>query len=184
MLNVHYEPDEEVLREDEKYRASMSSSKLEPCTLNPLIDFSSVNQAQPAVMPPPLPSFQPSSNALPSLPQEQAQSKDKLAENDGNDNPPIGFNVDALASVPPSYNSVIANKPANEQPSAPSASNKNLGGSFPNLPDIPNDDLDSSDKSDDSKKSNNSKPGNGDKGIDDVDFDEIQRRFAELKKKK
>lgn len=216
-MNVHYEPDEEVLMEDKKYNQGNDDSKPgasggsggaaqrpPPGSMSGLlIDLAPT--APTTNEPPPLPDMPPS-GPYGNLASEADFLKKQLS--DGRP-PEIGFidlppqPLDAGASVPPSYESVVSNQstkslPAPSGPPPPevppaSASAKpefNLDNLPPvyNLPDIPSelDDFGTSNKSThDGSSSNKRNDGNGSGagGKDDVDFDDLRRRFEDLKKR-
>ncbi|KAH9425612.1 Vacuolar protein sorting-associated protein ist1 [Dermatophagoides pteronyssinus] len=216
-LNVHYEPDEEVLMEDKKYNQGNDDSKPgasggsggaaqrpPPGSMSGLlIDLAPT--APTTNEPPPLPDMPPS-GPYGNLASEADFLKKQLS--DGRP-PEIGFidlppqPLDAGASVPPSYESVVSNQstkslPAPSGPPPPevppaSASAKpefNLDNLPPvyNLPDIPSelDDFGTNNKSThDGSSSNKRNDGNGSGagGQDDVDFDDLRRRFEDLKKR-
>ena len=187
---MDYEPDETIMREDELYRKSFSSGVANeslpppPGLVGPLIELD----------PPPLPSMPPTG------PYQPSSTTATLPPNIGN----IGFNVGinqstseekksaifnqdtihsttapGTQSVPPSYESVVGpEKGARSSSLSPlsqiSDFDETLLPSVPNLPEIPNDDGDDEINSKKSVGKNN----------DDFDFDDLRRRFDELKNKK
>ena len=191
--NVSYEPDADVLREDEVYCAEEAGAGFSHSSDKCLIDLGNNsgenrNHGFPPSgpsggggggfgafsAPPPLPSVPPSAP----YPSMSMNTK------------PIGFNIDSganrSASVPtgphpPSYDTVMSPNESKDQPDSkpkplPRANanpSSNLNDSFPelpsvpigNLPDIPNDEpKDSKDES--------------------IDFDDLTKRFEDLKKRK
>lgn len=234
-LNVEYEPDQDILREDELYRKGGSggggggngniaqSVPPPPGPLGQLIDLGA-EQPSGLVLPPPLPAVPPASSSSASA--SASTSASSFSNSSSSNAPslpnPAGFNDPTLngdsgkggkaseansnfhlppalppniaapgaQSVPPSYESVVGG--GGGQPggtSGPDFDETHLP-SVPNLPDIPSDD-------DDEPPVNKGKggggggaggpggaSGSGGGGGDDFDFDDLQRRFAELKKKK
>lgn len=115
-LNVPYEPDQEVLMEDEKYSHGGPGSSSGSIGGGggmamplPLIDLG------PVPVPPPLP-MMPPAGPWPAEPTDDTGKK-----------PPIGFNLDPPSGqmppsdpVPPPYESVVS-KPSGLSPSAPNS---------------------------------------------------------------
>lgn len=212
MMGVAYEPDEEILSDDIKYGGDDDNNKgssgggggssgggagqpsKDPGMLpGLLIDFKDPN-AVPSKEQPRLPSNVPQGPGMsPGQSDEDYLSKHLR----GNRPPEIGFiglpPQPGAESVPPSYES-IANRP--EVPSVvpdvpveppetstghyPDINLDNLP-SVPNLPDIPNDDLTSQSTV---PKSGGNPSNNDGPNQDDVDFDDLRRRFESLKNRK
>lgn len=204
MMGVNYVPDEEVLIEDNKFNSGNDSKGGQASApgMSLLIDLNNIN-ANPSNQPPSMP---------PNMPSLFGSDSDYLQKHLSGEKPPeIGFiNLPEQTSMPPSYDSLESSKPYEPPPSsgnsgnygnfgntgntgstvppaAPAASvNKEINldnlPSVPNLPDIP-DDTDSTTGNKSVFGNNNDSPAGGG-NQDDVDFDDLRRRFEDLKKRK
>lgn len=207
-LNVEYTPDEEILREDEMYRKGGGSSgggnlvnpsihpPPPPGLSKPLIDLDIFPTTGQPVMPPPLPTNPPAVEPYPSSSfgptgtkvngpigfnvADSVSNNEMNKESEANFQPVLPTVPPGVASIPPSYDSVIAGR--TDKQSVPGDIPDFDESSLPNLPEIPSDDDDIA-----TKKTG----GNNDSGgqqpppsNDDFDFDDLRRRFDELKKKK
>lgn len=191
MLGVNYVPDEEVLIEDNKFNSGNDSKGGQASApgMSLLIDLNNPN-VNPSNQPPTVP---------PNMPSLFGSDSDYLQKHLSGEKPPeIGFiNLPEQTSMPPSYDSLESSKPFQPpppsdnsgntvQPAPPAASvNKEINldnlPSVPILPDIP-DDTDSTTGNKSVFGNSNAPPSGGNQ--DDVDFDDLRRRFEDLKKRK
>lgn len=221
-LNVEYEPDQDILREDEMYRKGGNGggggniAQNIPAPPGPLGQLIDLNADQPSglVMPPPLPSMPPAvtsasqqppsfsaSNSTPNPAGfnvvDPAQSQNSSAASKKSEEahhlpPPLPNSMPSAPgtqSVPPSYESVVGG--SGGQPSSAADFDESHLPSVPNLPDIPSDDDDDEPSNNKGNSAGGGAPGGnsappkgGNNNQEDFDFDDLQRRFAELKKKK
>lgn len=179
--NVPFEPDPSVMAQDEIFQAE-----------NLLIDLDEkkggggsggggggMSAGQPSTTPyPPRqdPAYPPA-QGYPPPPQVQHPAAGPPPVPQSGPIGPGGF-VDPVASAPPakppSYDDWLGEDPKKQVNSAPAGPPPNAGFNLPDLPAVPNSTLPDPDQS----------VGNTSAGGDDIDFDDLTRRFEKLKKKK
>ncbi|KAI7690830.1 IST1 -like protein [Sarcoptes scabiei] len=189
IFGVDYEPDAEVMREDEKYQEGKNfkggSDGGTPAPPGLLIDLKNPNAPieSPSDQPPPLPLMPPSGSMMDSDYLRKQYSGQRPPEIGFIDLPPQDAIIDSSTSVPPSYEAAVSNISVSPPDNSSQSKNLNIVNldnfpSVPNLPDIPsdNDDIDG-------KKSTNFAANDSNQTNDEADFDDLRRRFEDLKKR-
>ncbi|KAL0891921.1 hypothetical protein ABMA27_015167 [Loxostege sticticalis] len=206
--NVEYTPDEQVMREEEAGRDALLIDIGGPPNPPGFIGYPQPPQLpnMPNMPPPGMPFSYPSE---PSHGKQGGFISTPPMNYGGPSQPPMGYNLppgvdsknlsnsflqDEMHNLPPAYDSINHDLPSHvptPQPQAPqpqprprTAPPQNPFPELPELPSVPSDLILPSVPHSNSNTSNNPSSGTTPNAPDEIDFDDLNRRFEELKKKK